>query len=256
MIVRMGSVPYLNARPLIYGLEDRISLHVPSELADRMANGEFEVGLMPVAECLLHDRYDLLDGIAIASRGPVASVYIRHRVPFDEIRRVALDSASRSSSWLARVLFGLRYRMPVQFYPRLPGTTMADHEAMMLIGDEALTCRLSNGRHPMVDLGEVWTDWTGLPFVYAAWAIQRTVPGETVRALSCQLRQSRSDGLANLDVIVQRSREGSPEFRRQYLTRNVTYELGPDEKQGIRWFQKCLFDLGLVEGCHGLRFVD
>ncbi len=88
---RIGCVPYLNARPLIYGIEDQVMLCTPSRLADLMHRNQFDAGLVPVAEVLRHDQYDLIDGIAIASRGAVASVFLAHRAPIEKLKRMAVD---------------------------------------------------------------------------------------------------------------------------------------------------------------------
>ena len=145
MTWRIGSVPYLNARPLIYGIEDKVTLCVPSRLADLLHRSQFDVGLVPVAEILQHDQYDMADGIAIASRGPVASVFLVHREPVEKLK-------------------------------------LSDHEAMMLFGDGAIWYRHRNGDDCLMDLGEAWTEMTGLPFVYAAWAVQKGMQGERRRA--------------------------------------------------------------------------
>jgi chorismate dehydratase len=255
---RIGSVPYLNARPLIYGIEDKVELCVPSRLADLLYRGQFDAALVPVAEALTHDRYVVLDGIAIASRGPVRSVFLVHRQPIERIKRIAVDQASRTSVILLRVLLKVGFHTEPEFYPRPRGAKLSDHEAMMLIGDDALWYR---ARHAdtaagLVDLGEMWSELTGLPFVFAAWAFQREVCGSArFRSLQDILREAKTKGLANLEQIVQQSTEGTPEFRRQYLTRNVCFDLGNAEKIGLRRFQQYAKELGLIEHCHDLQFV-
>jgi len=254
--VRIASVPYLNARPLIYGIEDRVSLCTPARLADLLYRRQFDVGLVPVAEVLLHDQYDVVDGIAIASRGPVASVFLVHRVPIEQIRRVAFDPASRSSAWLVRVVLKYGYHVEPEFYPLAGAPKLSDHEAMMLFGDGAIWYQFRNGGDTSLDLGAAWTEMTGLPFVYAVWAVQRGLPAQTVAAGMSLLRKAKADGLAHIDEIVQNSTEASPEFRREYLMRHVVYELGDAEKQGLRRFQQYLKEMGLVERTHDLRYVS
>jgi len=261
-------VPYLNARPLIYGMENQVTLCTPSQLADLLHRCQFDVGLVPVAEILLHDQYDVADGMAIASRGPVASVFLVHRVPIEQIRRVAVDPASRSSAWLVRVILKCGYHLEPEFYPLAGAPKLSDHEAMMLFGDGAIWYRQRNGGDCLLDLGEAWTEMTGLPFVFAAWAVRRGAMGEGrwargegrgekgERELVSVLRRAKADGLAHIEEIVQESTEGTVEFRREYLTRNVVYELGEREKRGIRRFQQYLKDMGLIEAAHDLRFIS
>jgi predicted solute-binding protein len=251
---RIGSVPYLNARPLVYGIEDRVTFCPPARLAELMYQGQFDAGLVPVAEVLAHDQYDLLDGIAIASRGAVRSVFLVHREPVECIQRIAVDQASRTSVMLLRVLLKVGFHVEPEFYPRPRGAKLSDHEAMMLIGDDALWYRARNpdSTAGLIDLGEMWQELTGLPFVFAAWAFQR---GSGAPPMFDLLRQTKANGLANLDEIVQQSAEGTPEFRREYLTRNVCFDLGDAQKAGLRRFQQYAKELGIIERCHDLRYV-
>ncbi len=246
---RIGSVPYLNARPLIYGIEDQVTLAVPSRLADLMYRGQFDAALIPVAEILLHDQYEITDNIAIASRGPVRSVFLAHREPIEKLKRIAVDPASRTSVGLLRVLLKARYGIEPEFYPRPSGAKLTEHEAMMLIGDEAIWYATRGGAQPVWDLGEAWWELTGLPFVFAVWALQQRV------SLGPLLRTAKANGLAHLEEIVQDSTEATVEFRREYLTRNVCFELGDAEKKGLRRFQQYLVEFGLIEKAHDLRYV-
>ena len=250
MILRIGSVPYLNARPLIYGIEDQVTLAVPSRLADLMFRGQFDAALIPVAEILAHDQYEIVDNIAIASRGPVRSVFLAHREPVEKLKRVAVDPASRTSVWLLRVLLKARYGIAPEFYPRPSGAELTEHEAMMLIGDEAIGYATRDAVQPVLDLGEAWWELTGLPFVFAAWAVQRGV----AMGMSL-LREAKANGLAHLEEIVQDSTEATPEFRREYLTQNVCFDLGDAEKEGLRRFQQYLVEQGLIGKAHDLRYV-
>jgi predicted solute-binding protein len=255
---RIGSVPYLNARPLIYGIEDKVTLCTPARLADLMFRNQFDAGLVPVAEILVHDQYDILDGIAIASRGPVASVFLAHREPIEKLRRIAVEPASRTSVWLLRALLKIGYHIEPEFYPRPSGAKLSEHEAMMLIGDEAIWYATRNGAQPVWDLGEAWAELTGLPFVFAVWAVQRGVfeVGGHRPPLQSLLRRAKADGLAHIEDIVQDATEATPEFLRAYYTRNVCYELGATEKQGLARFQQYLTELGLIEMAHDLRYVS
>jgi predicted solute-binding protein len=247
--LRIGSVPHLNARPLVYGL-DGIRVCPPAELADALHGRQLDAALVPVAEVLLHDQYDIVDGIGVVSRGPVRSVFLAHRVPVAKLRRVAVDPNSRSSSALLRVILQCRYGLAPEYYPRVSGTTLAEHEAMLVFGDEAITVAGKEGFTPALDLGEEWTDWTGLPFVYAVWAMQRGLG-----ARSAPLHAAKAAGLAHLEDVVRHSTEGTEGRRRDYLTRCIRYDLGETEKAGIRKFQEYLHELKLVER-HELRFIS
>ncbi|HXR08977.1 MAG TPA: MqnA/MqnD/SBP family protein, partial [Candidatus Acidoferrum sp.] len=105
---RVGSVPYLNAAPLTRGLEEQIVFMPPSELAGRLRGEELDAALISVTEVLLNDRYDILDGIAVASLGEVQSVFLAHRGPLEEAREIYCDTASLASLNLLKVLLAER----------------------------------------------------------------------------------------------------------------------------------------------------
>jgi chorismate dehydratase len=215
---------------------------------------------------LLHGQYDILDGIAIAARGPVASVFLAHREPIEKLKRIAVDPASRTSVWLLRVLLKIGYHIEPEFYLRPSGAKLSEHEAMMLIGDDAIWYVTRNGAPPVWDLGEAWMDLTGLPFVFAVWAAQREVCGSALlranepvapgRALLQLLRTAKASGLAHIEQIVQDATEATPEFLRDYYSKCVWYHLDSPEKKGLTRFQQYVKELGLVEKTHDLRYVS
>lgn len=246
-------MPYLNVRPLIYGIEDRVTQCEPARLADLLYRGLFDVGMVPIAEVLAHDRYDILDGIAIASQGPVQSVLLFHRKPVERLARIAVDPASRTSVLLLRVLLKGRYGVEPVFYPRPPGAEMTDDEAMLLIGDTALWHAQQPHAPPIWDLGQAWQEWTGLPFVYAVWAGQRGVFADA--GLRQLLRDAKANGLAHLAEIVQDASEVPADFLRQYYTQAVRFDLGAAEKAGIARFQRHAVEMGLGPGSHDLRYI-
>lgn len=243
-------MPYLNARPLIYGIEDRVTLAEPGRLADLLFRGQFDAALVPVAEVLAHDQYGVLDGVAIASDGRVESVVLAYREPVEKLTRVAVTPVSRTSVWLLRVLLKVRYGIVPEFYPLPAGGTLKEHAAMLMIGDEAIWYRTRNAGD-LWDLGAAWKEVTGLPFVYAVWALRGEMAG-----LPQLLREAKANGLAHLEEIVQDATEATASYRREYLTRCVGFNLSAREKEGLRRFQKYLKELGLVESAHDLRYVS
>ena len=238
---RVGSVPYLNAAPLIYGLEDQIRLATPAKLAQWLQRDALDAALVSISEILLTPRYDLLDGVAIASRGAVRSVFLAHRRPLEEVREVFCDTASLTSVNLLRVLLAERGVRPV--FRRLDRyTDAARHDFVLLIGDAALDFALDRPSHQIWDLGEVWEQQTGLPFVYAGWALRQ---GAETTLLRQQLHLAKTRGLAALEQIVRTRPEYDEAFRRSYLGGHIRYELGPDEKAGISLFAELLRKHGL-----------
>jgi chorismate dehydratase len=247
---RVGSVPYLNAVPLTRGLEEQIISVTPSKLAEMLQRDELDAALVSVTEVLFNDRYDILDGIAVASLGEVKSVFLAHRRPIAEVREVFCDTASLTSVNLLRVLLAERGLRPE--FKRLPGyeaASMPDYA--MLIGDPALDFLRAPRQHEIWDLGAAWYEITGLPFVYAVWALRRGVENDRLRR---QLREAKRFGLDTLDSIISSRSEYEYDFRKDYLGWHIHYHLGTDEKRGLAKFIELLCKHGLGP-VHEPRFV-
>jgi chorismate dehydratase len=241
---RVGSVRYLNAVPLTRGLEDEIVFATPSELAKKLQREELDAALVSVTELLFNDRYDILDGTAIASLGEVKSVILAHRKPIEEAREIFCDTASLASVNLLRVLLAERGLKP-EFKP-LPNydfKSLPDYA--LLIGDPALDFVFSQHQHEIMDLGGAWFEMTGLPFVYAVWALRRGQENSTLRR---QLTEARQFGMDTLDHIIRNRTEYTEDFRKDYFGWHIHYHLGSDEKRGLAKFIELLrkHNLGTV----------
>ena len=250
--VRIGAVNYLNTKPLIYNLERLapravLSLDLPSRLADRLAAGKLDVALIPVIEYFRGDGYTVVPNIAIASRGPVLSVTLFSRVPWADIRRVALDEGSRTSSALTQVLLRHRHGINPQIQP-LPidaAAEQVDADAVLLIGDRAMKACLPGFRYAY-DLGEAWQEWTGLPFVYAVWAVR---PGANLGGVERALHEAKEHGLASVGDIAheEAGKLGlDAGFCRRYLETVIRFNLGPRELTGLQRFYELASELGLA----------
>ena len=250
--IRVGAVNYLNTKPLIERLPDfapnvELSLDLPSRLADQLAAGDIDVGLIPVVEYFRGDNYSFVPNIAIGSRGPVLSVTLFSRVPWDRIRSVSLDEGSRTSAALTQVLLKKRYGLNPRL-EQLPIDAPADDlstDAVLLIGDRAMRACLP-GYQFAYDLGQEWTDWTGLPFVFALWAVR---DGVELGEASAAFYRAKEHGLANAGVIAQREAAAlglDAGFCRRYLTNIIRFDLGPRELAGMRKFRELCEELGLV----------
>ena len=238
---RVGSVKYLNAVPLTRGLEDEILFATPAELAGKLRRDELDAALVSVTEVLLNDRYDILDGAAIASLGEVQSVVLAHRKPLEEVREVFCDPASLTSVNLLKVLLAERGLKP-EFKPLESYAAAAEKDFVLLIGDPALDFVLAPHTHELFDLGAAWFELTKLPFVYAVWALRR---GLKNRELRRQLREAKDFGLETLDHTIASRPEYTEEFRRDYLGWHIHYHLGTDEKRGLAKFIELLRKHGL-----------
>ena len=233
---RVGSVGYLNAAPLTRGLEDEVIYVTPARLAEMLQRDELDAALVSVVEVLFNDRYDILDGMAIASLGEVKSVLLAHRKPLSEATEIYCDTASLTSVHLLRVLLAERGLKP-EFKPLVSYDFATLPDYAMLIGDPALDFALGQHEHEVWDLGAAWYELTKLPFVYAVWALRRGVENSALRRL---LREARDFGLDTLESIIRLRTEYTYEFRKDYLGWHIHYHLGADEKRGLVKFIELL----------------
>jgi chorismate dehydratase len=254
--VRLGAVSYLNAEPAVYGLDAdpgfRLERDVPSRIARRLHAGDVDLGIIPSIEYAF-GHYAIVPGGAIASRGEVRSVCLFHHGPLEKVRRVALDTSSRTSVTLAKVLLRERLGRSPQYVPMAPSLVdmLAVADAALLIGDPALD---AEDRAPKLDLGEEWFRVTGLPFVFAFWAGR---PGAVNPAGVRRLREALASGRQAFAEIA-RTHAGGSEARaavyETYLRSNIVYELGEAEVAGLREFYRRAHALSLVPAVPELRF--
>lgn len=250
--VRVGAVNYLNTKPLICDLEQLapeadLLLDVPSRLADRLAAGELDVALIPAIEYFRVGTYSFVPDVSIATRGPVLSVTLFSRVPWADIRSVTLDEGSRTSAALTQILLRHRHGITPAIQP-LPMDRAAEEvstDAVLLIGDRAMRACLP-GFDFAFDLGQEWHDWTGLPFVYAVWAVRE---GADLGRVAWALGEAKRRGLRQAGRIAQREAAGlglDAGFCRRYLTNILHFDLGPREKAGLLHYCTLASEIGLA----------
>ena len=259
--VRIGAVGYLNARPLTWALDRspelwQVRYDVPSICSALLHAGEVDLGLIPSVEYLQSSDYRLVPQVGIGSRGPVASVALFTRQPVESIRRIALDTSSRTSVALVKVLCRHRFRIEPEFVPHGPDLEAMTRgsDAALLIGDPALDADHSALGLHKIDLGEAWTAMTGLPFVYAAWTGRSGAVGDAeVHAL----QQAQEEGVRAVDAIAQEYGRGNAAAAARaavYLRHNVRYGLGHDEERGLQAFLDYAAELGLAPRKRTLEF--
>jgi len=259
--VRIGAVGYLNARPLTWALDRSrerwlVRYDVPSVCSALLHAGEVDLGLIPSVEYLQASHYRLVPGVGIGSRGPVASVALFAREPIDSIRRIALDTSSRTSVALLKVLCRRRFHIEPEFAPHGPDleSMTRGSDAALLIGDPALDADHRALGLEKIDLGEAWTAMTGLPFVYAAWTGR---PGAVDDADVQALQQAQEEGVRATDAIAAEYGRGSAAATARaaaYLRHNVRYGLGPEEARGLQLFLDYAAELELVPHKRTLAF--
>ncbi|GAA2725449.1 menaquinone biosynthesis protein [Streptomyces luteosporeus] len=255
----MGHIAFLNCLPLLWGLARTGSLldldlttgH-PARLGAALLSGELDIGPVSLADYLGNtDRLVALPDIAIGSDGPVMSCLIVSRVPLAELdgRTVSLCSTSRTSVRLARLLLRKRIGVEPRYRVRPPDlrVMLSGADAAVLIGDPALRAALLRPAPAGVevhDLGRLWREWTGLPFVFALFAARRELVERdpaTVREVHAQLLAARDLGLREVDRLCGRAARWEPfdaATLRHYFTRALDYGLGPRQLLGIAQFTR------------------
>jgi chorismate dehydratase len=250
--VRIGAVVYLNARPLTWSLDRaperwEVRYDVPAVCAELLHEGKVDLGLIPSIEYLQRPDYRLVPGVGIGSRGEIATVALYTRVPVQEIRTLALDTSSRTSVALTRVLCARRFGISPRFVPHGPDLAAMTEgcDAGLLIGDPAFDADHDALGLRKIDLGAEWTAMTGLPFIYAAWTGR---PDAVDAPGVAALQRAQAEGVAAIDAIAAEYARGDDAAAcraARYLRDNVKYRLGAEEAAGLQLFLDYAADLGL-----------
>lgn len=266
--IRLGAVGYLNARPLVYGLDRHprfeVRYDIPSECARLLHAHDIDLGLIPSIEHLRGPRqYALVPGPAVTSNGAVASVAIYTAKEPGDIRSIAMDSSSRTSVALATILLQRVFHaepQAISMAPNLDGM-LERADAALIIGDRALFIDPGASVQPAgpvrkFDLGALWTSHTGLPFVYAFWSgwPDALTPDDIET-----LQQARDEGAAHVDDIAVENcpdDAGRQRVVSRYLRDNIRYYLGPEELEGLRTFYRYAAEAGLIAFDGTLRVYD
>jgi chorismate dehydratase len=259
--VRLGAVGYLNARPLAFGLDrsPRFTLRydLPSDCARLLHAGEIDLGLIPSIEYLRGDAYRIVPDLAIASRGPVASVALFTTRPMPDVRSIVMDTSSRTSVALVRVLCARLFKIDPAIETHSPDLSamLERGDAALIIGDKALVWNGSAEREiQKIDLGEAWTSMTGLPFVWAFWAGRA---GALTAGDVAALQAARDAGVSHSDAVAREYFRDAPEHHElgaRYLRDNIKYYLGADERAGLELFYRYAAEIGVAPGNQTVRF--
>lgn len=252
---RVGHIQFLNCLPIYWGLMRSGALlgvdlrkDTPDRLNEALVGGDLDIGPISLVEYLRHaDELLLLPDLAVGSDGPVLSVNLVSTVelPALDRRRVALGSTSRTGVLLAQMLLSQRYGVTPEYFRCPPDLTLMLLEAPagVLIGDAALRARLDAAEHGLVvtDLGEQWREWTGLPMVFAVWAVRRdfaTAHPGLVKEVHAAFLASRELCLTELDEAAEAAARWEP-FSAETLAayfRALDFSLGERQVAGLREF--------------------
>jgi predicted solute-binding protein len=255
--VEIVGIRFLNARPLLAGLEAglparfpyRLTTAEPAECAEQLTAGRAVAGLVPVAALPFLPDVRVLPGLGVAARQTVRSVLLITRVPLEEIRTLAAHTASRTSVALARLLLAERWGVRPQVVPVRPPLEgmLVEAEAAVLIGDPALHLQGRSG-HREVDLAAAWVEWTGLPFVFAVWGLRPTAPDGLEGLLEASLGYAR-DHWQELIPRWAAAHGVSSEETRRYFEESLTHRLGDAERSGLQEFLRRAAAAGVLPPC-------
>lgn len=251
--LRVGIVNFLNSKPLAWGFlkghhADLFapSYHVPALVARLLGQGNLDVGLIPSIEVQRIPNLRVLPDLCVGARREARSVLLISRGPLSEVRRVALDQNSRTSAALLRILLRERWGIDPEYLHERPDAErmLSEADAALLIGDPAL--KIDRERYQIHDLAAEWNALTGLPFVFAVWAVR---PEVDMPDLSFYFKSSLRYGLSSLDTLV---REAAAELGmdsseiRDYLTENLSFFMRREEVQGLEEFYRRAHAHGLI----------
>ena len=280
MANKISIVKYLNAVPLAWGILagpqreafDPV-LSTPAECADQSGRGSVDIGLIPSIEFQRIKGSAIVPGPAVAAMYQVRSVILVSVLPLWKVKTVACDSGSRTSVALTKIIFNEFYHTRPDFKPAEPNLAnmLSQSDAALLIGDNALKFmeqhELPNidnqkalvrlGAEPLevFDLAERWRFLTGLPFVFAFWAVRAAFKDNSIVDV---LKASRDFGVANISTIAQKYSEPlqiKKEFIQEYLERNVHYYMDQSCIEALQLFYEKAAKVGAIKSVRGLQFV-
>jgi chorismate dehydratase len=253
--LRVSVVRYLNTAPLIWGLEQgplreryRLNLTLPSSCADDLAAGRAEVGILPSFAYQAIPGMAVIPGISIASERKVESVLLVSRKPARRAKRVALDTSSRTSVALVRVLFARHWGADPEYTEAEPdlGQMLKENDAALVIGDPALRFMLKapgtqlgdvSNLH-VYDLAEEWWRLTHLPFVFAFWAVRKEAVA--IEEIAHKAAEALSVSGGQLE---------------RYLKSSIDYRLDAPHQAGLECFFRFARELGLLDDVRPLEFL-
>lgn len=262
--VAIVGVRFLNARPLLAGLEAAIPYPVPytfataepASCAEFLAKGEAQVSLVPVASLATLNEVKAHSHFGVVADRETTSVLLISKVPWPEIRVLAAHTASKTSVVLARLLLLAKGGAKPKVVPAAPPVEkmLQQADAAVIIGDSALTCPVIPGVTRW-DLAAEWMRWQGLPFVFAVWGLRPGVDAGIGQLLGASLAYARAHWEQLLPVWA--SQHGMEvERTREYLEHRLRYQLGEEERRAVEEFLRLSQEYGLLPSRQGIWLDD
>ncbi|MEW6327632.1 MAG: menaquinone biosynthesis protein [Thermodesulfobacteriota bacterium] len=271
--IRIGKFSFINTSPIYYPLEHIVGLNgfqviegSPSELNARFFRGELDISVISSQEYGLHaEKYFLLPELAIVSQGTVKSVLFFSKYPLKALsgRRILITEKSQTSVALLKIILEEFYEVfPIYETGDLSAKDVHSREVagFLAIGDEALRFRIESQEPYIIDLGETWKKFAGLPFVYAVWAVRREFYNQFPQKVweACRLlKESRDKGLKTLEKIGGRFASHIPMSKEACLAylRTLCFDLTPEALEGMRLFFRYLVKRGEYPSPVNIEFV-
>jgi len=265
--LKFGFHDFINAQPLLVPLKEKeqqlgvtLVTGSPASLAEQLRAGELDLAMIPSIEYLKDsERYRLLPGIAVASRGPVDTVLLASRLPLAEVQSIALDARSRTSAALLQILFGevFPWNVFMETTDPDPKKMLKDHDAALIIGDPAFRLRSNFPSIQIYDLSEQWYKQTEKTFVHAVVAARREI--QLDQEFLVKVQEAKTEGLSRLESIAQTTSKQSGiafETCLDYLSSKIIYHLGKEEMIGLQHFRDVCFEKGLIDQKEMIKFVQ
>ncbi len=271
--MRIAASTYLNSAPLVYSfaqgsLRRRFTFigdAAPARCAAMLAAGQCEIALIPVIEYQRIPNLRIVPEVAVASKNRVRSVLIASRRPLEAVRTLALDASSRTSQALVKILFQRRHGFLPEFTERAPDAAincenmLEGADAALVIGDPAMRLEAAAPQLGLriYDLAEEWRAMTGLPFVFAVWAVRADM-GADAPSLTRDFLAAKLEGLDHVEQIATQYAADLALPRSEllaYLRDNVNYDLDEENIAGLRLYFDLARDCGLIPQSQPLRFV-
>jgi chorismate dehydratase len=228
--IKVSAVSYTNSKPFVHGLihsgiPERVdfSLDIPAVCAQKLIDNQIDIGLVPVAALLEVPDYQIISNYCIGATGPVDSVFIFSDKSIEEVRTVKLDVQSRTSNNLCKVLLKNHWKTAPQFVD-------GDADAFVLIGDRTFGKKDEFAFH--YDLSEEWLHFTGLPFVFAVWASNKSIPLTFTEEFNAALKYGLDH---RAEVIKAIPPQHNFDFD-DYLMNKLDYDLDNRKRQALRKF--------------------
>ncbi len=256
---KVGCVPYVNALPLVWWFEHQgqespveVTYNVPSQLPQLLQKDQVEAILVSSIDAIQTPNRAIAQGICIGSYGKVESVKIFSKVPFENIKTIALDSSSMTSNTLAQIILAEQFNVkPItKIHSPNPNKMLEENDACVLIGDIGMSTEIPNTE--VLDLGEAWTNLTGLPFVWALWTGHPNLSPILVDHLNQSYNQSKINNQFNPSLIQQGCKQTgwSKQVVKDYLSNSIRFELDQAALDGFAKFKQLLATHKLIENAY------